>query len=249
MFFNKTWDPDSGFYISDDGGVTWHRAGPAAAFAGSGYRILVDPRDRNLIYVGNSRSTDGGLTWTPLRFAPAALNATNPDIMYSGMGVNWVFKSKDRGVCWKPFSGTFGNITGIRANAFSSILVEMYPQSSGLPPNSAIGGIWRTVDTDLITAPVFDTSPPALSASASPATIWPPDGSMVGVVIRAVASDAETCVTSLTINGSPVSIDDPYIQVFLRATERTTYTIPVVATDAAGNQSRVDVVIPVALGR
>ena len=90
-----------GIYKSRDGGKSWQRMGLAASQHIG--RILVDPRDRNVVLVaaegplwsaggdrGVYRSSDGGTTWTPaltidentgvtdLEFDPS-----NPDVVYA----------------------------------------------------------------------------------------------------------------------------------------------------------------------
>jgi photosystem II stability/assembly factor-like uncharacterized protein len=67
--FGSPYGPDKGFYISDDGGDSFHVGG--RAYASGGYqwwfgRLWVDPKDKNHLFnadVNNRESIDGGLTW------------------------------------------------------------------------------------------------------------------------------------------------------------------------------------------
>ncbi len=67
--FGSPYGPDKGFYISDDGGDSFHVGG--RAYANGGYqwwfgRLWVDPQDKNHLFnadVNNRESIDGGLTW------------------------------------------------------------------------------------------------------------------------------------------------------------------------------------------
>ncbi len=232
-------------YVSADGGETWNLIGiwPTSA------SVLADPRDAGVIYLGNLKTADGGLTWSTLRFAPLSLHPASPDVAYAVAAGSSpysyaIIKSKSGGTCWQPFSPTspdFGYVYTVAVNASSDLLV-------GTSSNGGYGrgGLWHVVDTDIVTSPIVDTNPPMLSGSAIPANIWPPDGRSVNVTITAVASDSESCITSITINGSPVSLDSPTLTVSLAATQGAVYHIPITATDAGGNQVNSEVVVSVA---
>jgi len=83
-----------GIYRSDDGGDTWNNVNPKELFWGRGddfAEVKVDPRNRDIVYTANVvtwKSTDAGLTWTPVRGAPGGddyhriwINPLQPEIM------------------------------------------------------------------------------------------------------------------------------------------------------------------------
>lgn len=90
-----------GVFRSDDGGDTWRHMGLGDSDRVG--RILVDPRDSNLVYVvvlgrlytqggerGVYRTTDGGRTWTQVLagegftgFIDLVMDPSNPDILYA----------------------------------------------------------------------------------------------------------------------------------------------------------------------
>jgi photosystem II stability/assembly factor-like uncharacterized protein len=90
-----------GLYKSPDGGRTWAAAGlPKSQHIG---RIVIDPRDPNVVYVaatgplwapggerGLYKTTDGGRTWTNTKqispytgFIDVAMDPSNPDVLYA----------------------------------------------------------------------------------------------------------------------------------------------------------------------
>src|SRR5689334_16677286 len=65
-----------GLFRSDDGGATWQQSTTDPRILGSGYfsRVIIDPRDANVIYVAQTslyRSTDAGKTFEPFAGAPS----------------------------------------------------------------------------------------------------------------------------------------------------------------------------------
>jgi photosystem II stability/assembly factor-like uncharacterized protein len=117
--------------------ANWVAAGPTN-IGGRITDIAVDPADDNIVYAGAAeggvlRTTDGGVTWTPLfddqvtlSVGTLALDPTDPTIVYAGTGeVNpgggsvayggaGVFRSTDRGLTWTALglekTGSIGRI-------------------------------------------------------------------------------------------------------------------------------------------
>ena len=91
----------TGVYKSTDGGRTW--SGPMLSKSQHIARIVVDPRDPNIVYVaamgplwapggerGLFKTTDGGRTWTNTKyisqytgFTDVAMDPSNPDVLYA----------------------------------------------------------------------------------------------------------------------------------------------------------------------
>jgi photosystem II stability/assembly factor-like uncharacterized protein len=91
----------TGVYKSTDGGRTW--SGPMLPKSQHIARIVVDPRDPNIVYVaamgplwapggerGLFKTTDGGRTWTNTKyisqytgFTDVAMDPSNPDVLYA----------------------------------------------------------------------------------------------------------------------------------------------------------------------
>jgi photosystem II stability/assembly factor-like uncharacterized protein len=97
----NTIEPGAGVYKSENGGTTWTFMGlEKTQHIG---RIVVDPRDKNVVYVaalgaawkpnaerGLYKTTDGGKTWTLSKFisnragfVDVALDPRNPDVIYA----------------------------------------------------------------------------------------------------------------------------------------------------------------------
>ena len=97
----NTIEPGAGIYKSENGGATWTLMGlEKTQHIG---RIVVDPRDKNVVYVaalgaawqsnaerGLYKTTDGGKTWTLSKFisdragfVDVALDPRNPDVLYA----------------------------------------------------------------------------------------------------------------------------------------------------------------------
>ena len=107
-----------------------------------------------------------------------------------------------------------------------------------------------TVD---VVVPPDTTAPSILSLSASPSTIWPPDGTLVPVTVSVSATDdvdaAPVCaLTNISGTGATTfdyAITGP-LSAKVRATGGRTYTLTVRCSDAAGNSSQAAtaVVVP-----
>jgi probable HAF family extracellular repeat protein len=115
-----------------------------------------------------------------------------------------------------------------------------------------------------LATPVADKTPPAITVSASPATLRPPNGQLVTVTVSGAITDEGSGVSSAVYqvtdeygqiqpSGSvPLGANGQYaFTVALQASRRGNdqdgrhYTIEVSATDAAGNRGRVSVTVTV----
>jgi photosystem II stability/assembly factor-like uncharacterized protein len=112
---------DRGFFLSTNGGATWRREATDQTGANSIFKMVIDPTDRNYIYLAGARGTglvrssDGGTNWMQinsgidLRRAGStttiAISASSPNILYasqedsSGNGAHF-FKTTNRGTNW-----------------------------------------------------------------------------------------------------------------------------------------------------
>lgn len=77
----------------------------------------------------------------------------------------------------------------------------------------------------------IDKSPPALTASASPATLWPPDGKMVPITISGTITDPTSGVSTATyaVKDEYGSVQ-PSGSVSLGANGNYSFTIPLQAS-------------------
>lgn len=116
---------------------------------------------------------------------------------------------------------------------------------------------WDTI-TDLYYLPLqADKTPPQLTLSATPDSLWPPNGKMVNVTISGWAADnlsgvafVEFTVTDEYGQVQP-AITDFNTTISLEASREETdkdgrqYTITAIATDRAGNKSTLSTVVTV----
>jgi photosystem II stability/assembly factor-like uncharacterized protein len=113
-----TWDPlssaNSELQVSNDGGITWSD-GPQTLYLNSlPTSIVFDPVTAKTIYIassfgGVSKSTDGGVTWSPIVNGLSTLSAkevyslaidpSNPQVLIAGTGAG-TYKSADGGASW-----------------------------------------------------------------------------------------------------------------------------------------------------
>jgi photosystem II stability/assembly factor-like uncharacterized protein len=98
---------------STDGGSTWKEIKGTPFDRESITRIIVHPRDQNLMWVATAGSgvyvsRDGGGSWATSqnelkdsRVMSLAIDAANPDVLYAGVDRGGLYKSADGGKSWK----------------------------------------------------------------------------------------------------------------------------------------------------
>jgi photosystem II stability/assembly factor-like uncharacterized protein len=142
-------------------GSSWFSLGPAN-FAGRMLALAFDPTNSNVLYAGAAsgglwKSTDRGVTWTPitdslptLAVGGVAVLPSNPDIVIIGTGEGTlnvdrvggvgILKSTNGGVTWNPTSLGYAVVQGhgfhfVRANPIRGTLLA-----------GATDGLWRSSD-------------------------------------------------------------------------------------------------------
>lgn len=113
--------------------------------------------------------------------------------------------------------------------------------------NGLLNGVRRAFRLTPVSAPRDTTAPTISAVSATPSTVWPPNGELVNVTVSVEKDDATAVcsIASLTpdVDGSGSS----GLTATVRAVGGVTYTLTVTCTDEAGNTSlpkSTDVVVP-----
>jgi photosystem II stability/assembly factor-like uncharacterized protein len=146
-------------YKSTDGGSIWSDSTPKDFPTGctAAGLMAMDPTDPNTLYLryGNfddgysiRKSTDGGVTWTPLALSGYALNVlaidpTTPATLYVGTDTG-VSQSTDGGATW--------NVVGL-ANA-SVNLLAINPLQPNVLYAGTVGGLFKSTDHGVNWAPI-----------------------------------------------------------------------------------------------
>ncbi len=60
---------------------------------------------------------------------------------------------------------------------------------------------------------ILDTIPPAITVSASPATLWPPNGKMVSVMVSGTITDSESGSSGVNASSAAYMVEDEYKRV------------------------------------
>lgn len=159
-----------GLGSSTNGGGRWRLIGTTPESLGP---VLLDPAHPNTFFVGNVKTTDGGLSWShgtvPLRGTPAGLvmDPGDPNILYAalyntGLGNNifddGVYKTTDAGDTWLPVNT--GLVTGVN---YHSIVIDRTNTSvlytsvvgGGVFKTTNAGGSWSTANAGLSSALAF----------------------------------------------------------------------------------------------
>jgi hypothetical protein len=131
--------------------------------------------------------------------------------------------------------------------------------------NNVICGTVTSLSPFALLVP-FDTTPPSITVSTTPASLWPPNGKMVAVTVRGTINDADSGVDASTAHvavtdsygevspNGPLSIaaDGSYAITIPLPASRTgsdlggrTYTITVSVSDQAGNAAAMFAIVTV----
>jgi hypothetical protein len=165
--------------------LIWLTGEPASGRIGE---LAVDPRNASVVYAGTGeggvwKTTDGGITWTPLTDQQAslatgsiALDPNNPDIVYVGTGEGsiqfgqpgdeyygaGILKSTDGGASWTQIPGPFVS-TSLDSGGDHILSLAVDPANSSIILASVVGvshgGIYRSTDAGATWAQVTTCSP------------------------------------------------------------------------------------------
>lgn len=245
--------------------ATWHRppGNPAVFAAGFRPSVLLPTLGPNalMLRVADNQGGVGSdvVVWTVLNNPPVA-NA-GPDQTVECTGHDGASVTLD-GSASSDIDGTVvehvwtidGNTVATGADPTLTLPLGTHDLTLRVRDNDG------AIDTENVTVRVVDTTPPEITMSVSPTTLWPPNGGMVQVASGISASDLCDHAPSLTVsvtsdepengegdgNTSPdwevTQNADGTFDVWVRA-ERAgggdgrTYTITATATDASGNSA------------
>jgi uncharacterized protein (TIGR03437 family) len=158
--------------------VNWTAIGPrptnpgTSATSGRVNAIAIDPRDNNVVYIGAAeggvwKTTDGGVTWTPLTDnqpslanGGIAIDPNSPDTLYVGTGEEnfaydsyygaGILKSTNAGASWTvipgPFAAARDSVGAIAVSPTNSQLVVCVSRAGGWRSTDA-GATWTNVLT------------------------------------------------------------------------------------------------------
>ncbi|HVO23694.1 MAG TPA: hypothetical protein VMW56_08705 [Candidatus Margulisiibacteriota bacterium] len=155
---------------STNGGARWQLMGIPPESLGP---VLLDPAHPNTFYVGNAKSTDGGLTWSkgsvPLRGTPAALvmHPTDSNTLYAALyntlfpdnsTDDGVYKTTDAGDTWVPVrsglpSGV--NLNSIRIDPTAANTLYTSASPGGVFKTTNAGASWQATNAGLVSATAF----------------------------------------------------------------------------------------------
>ena len=176
--------------------ANWTSIGPRPTDAGSTYvtagrvnAVAVDPRDNNTVYIGAAeggvwKSTDGGVSWTPLTDNQAslasgaiAIDPAHPDTVYVGTGEEnfaqdsyygaGILKSTDAGNTWTNIVGPFLRATiGALAISPADSNVLLCSSNLGIYRSSDGAATWTSVLAGTGTSVLFDPTNGKLAYAA-----------------------------------------------------------------------------------
>ena len=138
---------------SADGGATWAIVSDDV----ENYLFIgFHPHDPNLVFAGNKKSTDAGLTWqtvdglTPYSASILGFCRAQPDTLYAVANPrNKILRSDDRGVTWRVYASTSWSYTGLDSKSTFAVHPTnpdlVYALSSGGDLASFDGTTWRTL--------------------------------------------------------------------------------------------------------
>ncbi len=123
---------------------------PGYTTSGRVTALTVNPRNANVVYLGADnggvwKTSDGGVTWTPLTdtqpslaISSLALDPSNPDVVYAGTDEGGILKSSDGGAAWTNLA------TGFVLVHIASLAV--HPKNGQILLAAVDGGISRSAN-------------------------------------------------------------------------------------------------------
>jgi len=161
------WQVRSGFEPADLSRSSWTNRGPQNV-SGRTRALVIHPTDSNTIWAGSVsggvwKTTNGGLTWTPLDDFMANLSAnclaidpSNPNVLYCGTGEGFfvpgglqgdgIFKTTDGGTTWSQLASTATWGTDGSGRTFVNRIAVAPANSNLLLAATVNGGIQRSTD-------------------------------------------------------------------------------------------------------
>ena len=162
---------ESGLWRSDDGGASWH--GLKSYPEPYAHSVAVDPEDGDTVYAGAEpatlyRSQDGGESWEECRAFSGIPESANwgfhgnrkshvrelrfrpgsGDLLYAGIEVGGIVRSRDGGTTWEQLSGTDPDIHTIHVS--DSRPETVYTATANGPYRSDDGGdTWTHINSGL----------------------------------------------------------------------------------------------------
>jgi uncharacterized protein (TIGR03437 family) len=206
--------------------ANWTSIGPRPTDAGSTYvtagrvnAVAVDPRDNNTVYIGAAeggvwKTTDGGVSWTPLTDDQAslasgaiAIDPAHPDTVYVGTGEEnfaqdsyygaGILKSTDAGHTWTNIVGPFLKATiGALAISPAGSNVLLCSSNRGIYRSSDGAATWTSVLAGTGTSVLFDPT----NGSIAYAALGNVNGNAINGVYR--STDGGQTWTLLTGSGA-----------------------------------------------